>query len=92
VAFGVLSGLPAPTDDCLAFSARKVSLALARLKPNPAQRPGGCLIEVPALSDARSMAFTSSTFPARYGSDESAGFRLPANVSRNTPATEAGGL
>jgi len=36
------------------------------------------------------MAFTSSTFPARYGSDESAGLRLPANVSRNTPATEAG--
>jgi len=38
------------------------------------------------------MAFTSSTFSARYGSDESAGSRLPANVSRNTPATEAVGL
>jgi len=36
------------------------------------------------------MAFTSFTFPARYGSSESAGLRLPANVSRNTPATEAG--
>jgi len=38
------------------------------------------------------MAFTSSTIAARYGSDESAGLRLPANVSRNTPATEAGEL
>ncbi|CDZ59086.1 Hypothetical protein NGAL_HAMBI2566_33000 [Neorhizobium galegae bv. orientalis] len=38
------------------------------------------------------MAFTSLTFPARYGSNEGAGSRLPANVSRNTPATEAGGL
>jgi len=40
----------------------------------------------------RSMAFTSSIFAARYGSNESAGLRLPANVSRNTPATEARGL
>ncbi|MBB6165510.1 hypothetical protein HNQ72_005356 [Rhizobium wenxiniae] len=38
------------------------------------------------------MRFTPSALAARYGSDESAGFRLPANVSRNTPATEAGGL
>ena len=41
---------------------------------------------------ARSMAFTSSTLPARYGLDGSAGPRLPATVSRNTPATEAGVL
>jgi len=38
------------------------------------------------------MRFTPSALAARYGSDESAGSRLPANVSRNTPATEAGGL
>jgi len=38
------------------------------------------------------MAFTSLTFPARYGSNEGAGPRLPANVSRNTPVEGAGGL
>jgi hypothetical protein len=35
------------------------------------------------------MAFTSLAVPARYGSNQGAGLRLPATVSRNTPATEA---
>ncbi|MCV9962596.1 hypothetical protein OIU34_11870 [Pararhizobium sp. BT-229] len=35
------------------------------------------------------MAFTSLTVPARYGTNQGAGLRLPATVSRNTPATEA---
>ena len=34
------------------------------------------------------MAFTSLAVPARYGSDQSTGLRLPATVSRNTPAAE----
>lgn len=34
------------------------------------------------------MTFTSLTIAARYGSSEGAGLRLPATVSRNTPAAE----
>ncbi len=97
VAFGVLSGLPAPTGDHLASLHGFVhdllsgNPATCTAQPNPARRPGGGLIGRLAFS-APSMAFTSLTFPARYRSNQGAGLRLPANVSRNTPATEAGGL
>ena len=59
--------------------------------PEPDMAARGRLDRSDALP-ARSMALTSSTLPARYGSDGSTDPRLPATVSRNTPATEAGVL
>jgi len=54
---------------------------------------GGGLIGGAGFDDAgRSMRFAPLVLAARNGADESAGRRLPANVSRNTPAMEAGGL
>jgi hypothetical protein len=61
-------------------------------QPNPAWLPGEGLIGEFGFDAAPSMSFTPFALAARYGSDESAGSRLPANVSRNTPATEAGEL
>ncbi len=90
VALGVLSGLPAPTGDPLA-SLHVVSYTWTAI-PNPAWLPGGGLIGGAGLSIANSMIFTPSALAARYGSNESAGPHLSANVSRNTPAMEAGGL
>jgi hypothetical protein len=91
VAFGVLSGLPAPTDKNLASLHGFVRGLLSgnpatwTAQPNPAWLPGGGFMEP---GSPRALVFTSSTFAARYGSNASAGLRLPANVSRNTPATE----
>jgi hypothetical protein len=88
VAFGVFSGLPVPTDDPLA--SLHVVAHTWTAQPNPAWLPGGGLIGKLGFDALLPKSFTPFALAARYGSNESAGPRLPANVSRNTPATEAG--
>ena len=58
-------------------------------QPNRAWRPGGGLIGGTSFN-APAMPFTSLPSPHVTASGQGAGSRLPANVSRNTPATEAG--
>ena len=91
VALGVFSGLPAPTGDPLA-SLHTGFLRCLDGSTEPGMAAGGRLDRTVRFDAAPSMHFTPSALAARYGSNESAGFHLPANVSRNTPAMEAGGL
>ena len=57
-------------------------------QPNRAWRPGGGLIGGTSFN-APAMPFTSLPSPHVTASGQGAGSHLPANASRNTPATEA---
>ncbi|CDN55284.1 Hypothetical protein RG1141_CH29480 [Neorhizobium galegae bv. officinalis bv. officinalis str. HAMBI 1141] len=78
VAFGVFSRLPASTGDHLAslrgfvFDFLSGNPATCTAQPNRTWLSGGGLIGKAPVARYSPMAFTSSTLPARYGSDESA--------------------
>lgn len=91
MAFGGFSGLPVPTGDLLA-SLHIGFRGCLDGSNEPGMAAGGGLIGEPGYDAVPTKRFTPSALAARYGSGENAGLRLPANVSRNTPTTEARGI